>query len=57
MTIEQIVDYVMKTPYNTNPTILVGLLEELLKDCKCTDQSAASSIFGWGVIGDMIFGE
>lgn len=57
MTIEQIVDYVMKTPHNTNPAILIGLLEEFLKDCKCTDQSAASSIFGQGVMGEMIFGE
>ena len=55
MTIEQVVDYVMKTPYNTNPTILVGLLKELLKEY--TNQSAASSIFGQGVIGEMIFGE
>lgn len=55
MTIEQIVDYVMKTPYNTNPAILIGLLEELLKEY--TDQSAASSIFGQGVMGELIFGE
>lgn len=56
MTIEKIVDYVMRTPHNTNPAILIGMLQTLLKEA-VHDQPTSSSILGEGTIGDMVFGE
>lgn len=32
MTIDQIVEYVLHTPYNTNKAILISMLEALIKD-------------------------
>ena len=56
MTIEKIVDYVMRTPHNTNPAILIGMLQALLKEVG-HDQPTTTSVLGEGTIGDMVFGE
>lgn len=60
MNIEKIINYVMNTPYNTNRTILIQMLQQLLQDIPCIKPSAPTSntsVFNEAVIGDMIFGE
>jgi hypothetical protein len=58
MTIKEVVDYIMYSPYNTNPVILRQMLIKLVEDSKkCPYLNASSSIFNEGVIGDLIFGE
>lgn len=58
MTIQEIIDYIMYSPHNTNPAILREMLKKLIEDSKkCPYQEPSSSIFKVGIIGDLIFGE
>ena len=49
MTIEQIVEYVLHTPHNTNKAILIGMLKQLIKD------NSSSGGEGGSGSGDIIY--
>lgn len=38
MTIDDVLNYVMDSPYNTNRAVLKGLLEQLIKDSAPEDE-------------------
>lgn len=57
MTINQVVNYVLYSPNNINTAILKQMLLELIESSKPSIQDENTSIMGYGVIGNIIFGE
>lgn len=49
MTIEQIVEYVLHTPHNTNKAVLISMLKQLIKDNGGSDDDGGSGS------GDIIY--
>lgn len=48
MTIEKIVDYVLRTPYNTNRAVLTSMLKQLLEENGGSDTPGGDIIYDGG---------
>ena len=58
MTINEIIEYIMNSPQNTNRAILIQMLRELILDNNgnLDNLSGDVSTLGEGVLGEMVLG-